>query len=31
LTQAYTLILEKCVREHPDHWFWPHRRWKSTT
>jgi KDO2-lipid IV(A) lauroyltransferase len=31
LTQAYTSLLEKYVREHPDHWFWPHRRWKSTT
>jgi KDO2-lipid IV(A) lauroyltransferase len=31
LTQAYTSILEKYVREYPDHWFWPHRRWKSTT
>jgi len=31
LTQAYTLTLEKYVRQYPDHWFWPHRRWKSTT
>lgn len=31
LTQGYTSILEKYVREYPDHWFWPHRRWKSTT
>jgi KDO2-lipid IV(A) lauroyltransferase len=31
LTQAYTSMLEKYVRQYPDHWFWPHRRWKSTT
>ncbi len=29
VTQAYTGLLEKAVREHPDHWFWMHRRWKS--
>ncbi len=27
-TQAYTALLEKKVREYPDHWFWMHRRWK---
>ena len=31
LTQAYTRVLEEYVRKYPDHWFWPHRRWKSTT
>ncbi|MGB8658645.1 MAG: lysophospholipid acyltransferase family protein [Candidatus Zixiibacteriota bacterium] len=31
LTQAYTRMLEEYVRKYPDHWFWPHRRWKSTT
>ena len=31
LTQAYTSVLEKYIRKYPDHWFWPHRRWKSTT
>ncbi|MGB3091718.1 MAG: lysophospholipid acyltransferase family protein [Candidatus Zixiibacteriota bacterium] len=31
LTQAYTRLLEEYVRKYPDHWFWPHRRWKSTT
>jgi len=31
LTQAYTNILERYIRDYPDHWFWPHRRWKSTT
>ncbi len=29
LTQAYTSLLEKYVREYPDHWFWPHRRWRT--
>ncbi len=31
LTQAYTRKLEEYIRKYPDHWFWPHRRWKSTT
>jgi KDO2-lipid IV(A) lauroyltransferase len=31
LTQAYTSMLEEYIRKYPDHWFWPHRRWKSTT
>ncbi len=31
VTQAYTDILAKFITEYPDHWFWPHRRWKSTT
>jgi Kdo2-lipid IVA lauroyltransferase/acyltransferase len=31
LTQAYTSVLSKYIREYPDHWFWPHRRWKSTS
>jgi Kdo2-lipid IVA lauroyltransferase/acyltransferase len=29
VTQAYTSVLEKWVRLHPDHWFWMHRRWKT--
>ncbi|MBN2031469.1 lysophospholipid acyltransferase family protein [bacterium] len=28
VTQAYTRLLEKAIRAHPDHWFWMHRRWK---
>lgn len=31
LTQAYTRVLEEYIRKYPEHWFWPHRRWKSTT
>ncbi len=30
LTQAFTAIIEKYVYKYPDHWFWQHRRWKST-
>jgi len=29
LTQQLTSALEREVREHPDHWFWVHRRWKT--
>ncbi len=29
LTQDVTSAVERAVREHPDHWFWVHRRWKT--
>ena len=28
-TALFTKIIEKQVKEHPDHWFWFHRRWKT--
>jgi Kdo2-lipid IVA lauroyltransferase/acyltransferase len=30
LTQRHVSMLEKYVREHPDHWLWMHKRWKHT-
>ncbi|MCD6163306.1 MAG: lysophospholipid acyltransferase family protein [candidate division Zixibacteria bacterium] len=30
LTQAYSDIIAKYVAEHPEHYFWAHRRWKTT-
>jgi KDO2-lipid IV(A) lauroyltransferase len=30
ITQSYTSVLESYVRRYPDHWYWIHRRWKST-
>ncbi len=29
LTQRHVQLLEKYVRQWPDHWFWMHRRWKT--
>ena len=29
ITQAYTSILEKIVRQYPEQYFWFHRRWKT--
>jgi len=28
-TAVFTKIVEHAVREHPDHWFWMHQRWKA--
>lgn len=28
-TANHVAILERITREHPDHWFWMHRRWKT--
>src|SRR5271168_2211241 len=28
-TQQYSNVLETAIREHPDHWNWIHRRWKT--
>jgi len=28
LTQAHTEVLERAVRQHPEQYFWPHKRWK---
>jgi KDO2-lipid IV(A) lauroyltransferase len=30
LTRRHTLLLERYIREYPDHWLWMHRRWKHT-
>ena len=29
LTQAHADALAAAIREHPDEYFWPHRRWKT--
>ena len=28
-TALFAGIIEKQIKEHPDHWFWFHRRWKT--
>jgi Kdo2-lipid IVA lauroyltransferase/acyltransferase len=30
LTARHTAVLEKYIRQYPDHWLWQHRRWKYT-
>jgi len=30
ITARYTRVLEEMVREYPDHYWWAHRRWKTT-
>jgi KDO2-lipid IV(A) lauroyltransferase len=30
LTRRHTAILERYIRQHPDHWLWMHKRWKHT-
>lgn len=29
ITSSYTYYLEQYIKRYPDHWFWPHRRWKT--
>lgn len=31
LTQRYTKVLEEMIKEHPELYWWSHRRWKRTT
>ncbi|MEK7449340.1 MAG: lysophospholipid acyltransferase family protein [Planctomycetota bacterium] len=28
-TQIYSDVMEKYIRQYPDHWIWMHRRWKT--
>ena len=31
LTRRHVAMLERKIRERPDHWLWMHKRWKHTT
>lgn len=28
-TELLNKVIEEAIREHPNHWFWVHRRWKT--
>ncbi len=28
-TERYTAVIERYVRDYPDHWLWLHQRWKT--
>ena len=28
-TELFTQIIERYIRNHPDHWLWVHQRWKT--
>lgn len=31
LTRRHVAILERWIRDYPDHWLWMHKRWKHTS